>query len=119
MSGSWRLAGAATEAHQIEENEALAAIASGSQNWAVTQVAIGNSATLLCPSRAGRRSVTLTNRGVTAIYFGSDNKVSVASGVPLPGIVGASKTIGTSAEIWGITADAANVSIEELFNRSE
>jgi hypothetical protein len=115
MTSSWRLAGAATEAHQIETNERLAAIASSSQNWAVTQVAVTDTATLICPERVGRRSVTITNLSAVAVYLGGDDSVNVANGVPLPGIVGAVKTIETCGSIWGVTSDAATVSVEELF----
>jgi hypothetical protein len=115
MTSSWRLAGAATEAHQVETNERLAAIAAGSKNWAVTKVSVADNATPLCPARAGRRAVTLTNLSANAVYLGSDSTVSVASGVPLPGIVGAMKTIETCAAICGVTADVGGVSVEELF----
>jgi hypothetical protein len=114
MTSSWRLAGAATEAHQIEANERLAAIAAGSKNWAVTKVSVADNATPLCPARAGRRAVTLTNLSTIAVYLGPDDSVSFASW-PLPGVVGASKTIKTSAAIWGVASDAATVSVEELF----
>jgi hypothetical protein len=115
MTSSWRLAGAATEARQIETNELIAAMAAGSENWSTTQIAVSDTATLICPERAGRRSVTLTNLGAAAIYLGSDNAVSVASGVPLPGIVGAQKSIETCVAIWGVAADVGSVAVEELF----
>jgi hypothetical protein len=115
MTSSWRLAGAATEANQLETNERLAAIASGSANWATTQIPVTDKATPPCPARAGRRSLTLTNLGVTAVYLGGDDSVSIASGVPLPGVVGATKTVEMSAAIWAIVADVGSVAVEELF----
>jgi hypothetical protein len=115
MTASWRFAGAATEAHQIEANEALAAISVGSNNWSTTQIAVSDTATLICPYRAGRRAVTITALSASAVYLGGDDSVSIASGVPLAGVIGATKTIETCAAIWGVTADSATVSVEELF----
>jgi hypothetical protein len=50
-----------------------------------------------------------------AVYLGGDDSVSIAAGVPLPGAIGAVKTIETCGSIWGVTSDAATVSVEELF----
>lgn len=73
----------------------------GNANMAAGQITVGTAATLIVPARAGRNSVTITNMGTTQFFLGNSN-VTTANGFPVPGAVGASMTIPTSAAVYGI-----------------
>lgn len=75
-----------------------------------------NAATLIAARRRGRNAITITNRGTIAIDLGHDSSVTVGSGQILPGVLGASVTIPTQAEVWGIAASSTQaVSVVETY----
>lgn len=56
-------------------------------------------------ARPGRGEVQITNTSTVPVYLG-DSALTAATGHLLPGIVGASVTIKTSAAVYGITASS-------------
>lgn len=92
----------------------------GSAAFAATQVSVGSTATSILSARTGvagtgRVSATVTNTTTTAIYLGGAG-VTTSTGQLLPGIVGASVTINTTAAIFGIVATgSATVTALETF----
>ena len=84
-------------------------------NFAPAQVVVGNTSTLIAALRIGRASVTVENNGATAVYLGNAT-VSVTTGVLLPGVLGASITLPTSAAVYGVVASGnQTVSKYELY----
>jgi hypothetical protein len=80
----------------------------GAAAFAATQVALSSTATSIVAARTGvagtgRVSVTITNTTTTAIYLGGSG-VTTSTGTLLPGIVGASVTLNTTAAVYGIVA---------------
>ena len=98
----------------------LANVPPGAATVSTNQLTIGASATLIAPARSGvagtgRTSITITNPGTTSIYIGGSG-VTTSTGTLLPGISGASMTLGTQAAIYGIVATStATVSEFELY----
>jgi hypothetical protein len=91
----------------------------GATNFAPAQVSVGTSATSIAAARAGaigtgRVSITITNTTTTPIFLGGSG-VTATTGQLLPGIVGASVTLNTTAAIFGIAASAATVTEFETF----
>lgn len=85
-----------------------------SANFATAQVTTSISpaaAVLLVAARSGRRSVTITNvTGAQPIYILTSTATTGATtGDFIPGTVGASKTIPTSAAIYGTSPTAGQV----------
>lgn len=76
---------------------------SGTGGFDTAQVTVANSATQIAARRPGRGAITVINRGTTAIDIGHDSSVTTGNGALLAGIVGASITIPTQAEVWGIS----------------
>ena len=60
-------------------------------------------ATLLAAARAQRQFVTVINSGTTAVYLGGVG-VTAATGVMLPGVVGASITIAFTGDLYAVAA---------------
>lgn len=98
----------------------LANVPPGAATVSTNQLTIGASATLIAPARTGvagtgRTSITITNPGTTSIYIGGSG-VTTSTGTLLPGISGASMTLGTEAAIYGIVATStATVSEFEIY----
>jgi len=87
----------------------------GSSNWAVTQVSVATTATSIVAARSARQAVVITNLGSTPVYLGGSG-VTTSAGALLPGVVGASKVIPTSAAVYGIVVSGAqSISVEELY----
>jgi hypothetical protein len=85
------------------------------QNLATGQVSVGTTATLIVAQRSGRYGVTLINKGSTEVDIGGSS-VTTSTGSPLPAVQWASKTILTTAAIYGIVASGTQtVAFEELF----
>lgn len=83
----------------------------GAANFAATQVSVTSSATSIVAQRTGvsgtgRVSVTITNTTTTALYLGGSG-VTTSTGTLLPGIVGASVTINTTAAVYGISSGSS------------
>ena len=80
----------------------------GAAAIAPAQVSVTSAATSIAAARTGvpgtgRVSVTITNTTTTAIYIGGSG-VTTSTGALLPGIVGASLTLNTTAAVYGIVA---------------
>jgi hypothetical protein len=92
----------------------------GAAAFAATQVSCASTATSILAARTGvagtgRVSATITNTTTTAIYIGGSG-VTTGTGSLLPGIVGASLTINTTAAIDCIvTTGTATVTALETF----
>ena len=102
----------------------LASIASAwafdEHNLVVGQISVTSSVTMVIANRAGRTSATIENLGTTALYCGQSNALNggltTSNGIVLPGVVGASITFGTSAEIDCISGGSSQmVSYMEVF----
>jgi hypothetical protein len=84
-------------------------------NFATAQVTVAATATLIVAARAGRDTVIIENAGTTAVYIGGSG-VTTATGMLLPGVLGASIAIETTAAVYGITASGTQaVTIIENF----
>lgn len=87
----------------------------GSSAVATAQVGVAASSTLVAAARLGRNAVTVQNLGTTAVYLGPSG-VTTATGLLLPGSVGASVTIPTSAAVYGVAATGTqSVAVLETF----
>ncbi len=80
----------------------------GAASLATGQVSVAATATSIATARTGapgtgRASITLVNTTTTAIYIGGSG-VTTTTGQLLPGVVGASLTLNTTAAIYGIVA---------------
>lgn len=82
---------------------------------ATAQVSVASTATLVAAARAGRGAVIVTNLGAVAVYLGAAG-VTTTTGTLLPGVVGASVTIPTSAAVYGVDATGTQaVSVAEVY----
>jgi hypothetical protein len=87
----------------------------GNTAIATAQVSVGTTATQIAALRAGRGSVTIENEGTTAVRIGIAG-VTTGNGFLLPGVVGASLTLQTTAAVFGIVAAGTQtVSVLETF----
>jgi hypothetical protein len=94
----------------------------GAASLATGQVSVGTTVggTLIAAARTGvpgtgRASVTIVNTTTTAIYLGNTG-VTTTTGQLLPGVVGASITLNTTAAIYGIVAaSTATVTFSETY----
>ncbi|HEY7298559.1 MAG TPA: hypothetical protein VH684_11540 [Xanthobacteraceae bacterium] len=77
-----------------------------SANISTAQVSVGTSATQIVSARAGRNQLVIANHGTTAVYIGGSG-VATSTGILLPGTVGATITIPTSAAVYGIVASGS------------
>lgn len=69
------------------------------------QVSVGTTAggTVIAAGRSTRRTITIIQHGTTAVFLGVGT-VTTTNGFLLAGVVGASVTLYTNAEIKGIVA---------------
>lgn len=81
------------------------------------QVTVDNSGTtVVVAARADRIAVMITNLGTTDVYLGFATGLTTGTGDLLPGIKGASVTIPTTAEVFGVVAAASQaVSVMEIY----
>jgi cytoskeletal protein RodZ len=89
----------------------------GASNWPTSQVSVTTTVggTSLVAARGGRLGVLITNLGTTAVFLGNTG-VTTSTGVLLPGVVGASKTVPFVGQIFGIVASGTQtVSVEEYY----
>lgn len=84
------------------------------RNIATGQVSCGTGATALVPINMNRAAITIENTTATPIYLGVST-VSAVTGHLLPGVIGASITLSTSAAIFCIAGSAATVTFIEAF----
>jgi hypothetical protein len=90
---------------------------SGSGGFDTSQVTVQSSgATLIAARRPGRNAITIINRGTVPVEIGNSSAVTTGAGAELPGVAGASLTIPTQAEVWGIAESATqSVSVVETY----
>jgi hypothetical protein len=87
----------------------------GSSNFATAQVSVTTGNTTIATLRAGRFAITVINTGTNQVFLGVTG-VSITTGVVLPGVVGASVTIPTSAAVFGTVASGTQtVCVLETF----
>lgn len=92
----------------------------GGANLGTVQVSVASTATQILAARTGvagtgRICATIENTSTTAVYLGGSS-VTTSNGMLLPGIVGASDTICTTAAIYGIVATGTEtVSAQEVY----
>lgn len=87
----------------------------GFGSLATNQVSVALTSTQIAAARSSRGAITVTNHGTNPVYIGTGT-VTAANGLLLPGVVGASVTIPTNAQIAGIaTGGAQTVSYLETF----
>lgn len=92
-------------------------MSNGKGNFATAQVSVDTTAggTLLAARRDGRSAVTIINHGATPVFVGIKG-LTGANGARLPGVEGASITIPTQGEVYGITTVGSQaVSVLESF----
>jgi hypothetical protein len=90
--------------------------AAGAANIATGQVSVGTGATLIAARRSGgpgvaRVSITVVNSAQAVSFCVGAAGVSAATGVCLPAIAGASITLNTVADVYGIWADGSTHSV--------
>ena len=88
---------------------------SGATSWAAGQVTVGTAATLIVAARDRRGAGTIENLGTNLVALGPTNAVTLANGFPLQGIAGATITIPTRGDIWGIAGANQAVGYFETF----
>lgn len=92
-----------------------ASVGSNSASVAGSQATVGTSATSVVAARATRNTVTIVNGGTTDVFLGPSG-VTTTTGILLTGTKGASITIPTTAQIFGIVgAGTQVVSVLETF----
>lgn len=112
--GSTRVAGVDGAAVSSNTNP-VATRDYGFSNIAVNQVSVQLTSTQIVAARSSRGAVTITNHGTNPVYIGTGT-ASATTGLLLPGVVGASVTIPSNAQIAGIATGAAQtVSYLETF----
>lgn len=72
-------------------------------NFTPAQVSVASTATLIAAQRTTRQLISIVNTTTTAIYIGGSG-VTTTTGQLLPGVVGASITVPTTAALYGIVA---------------
>lgn len=75
----------------------------GAANVATSQTVASTTASQIAASRPNRAAVTIMNLGTTPVYVGLAG-VTTTTGFLLPGALGASVTIPTSAAVFGVVA---------------
>jgi len=90
---------------------------SGTGGFDTNQVTVQSAqATLIAARRPGRNAITIINKGTVAIDLGNSSGVTTGTGAQLVGVAGASVTIPTQAEVWGIAESATQaVSVVETY----
>ena len=91
----------------------------GSANWAPNQATVPSTADggLIAAARPTRQSITIQNLGTTIVWLGSQSTGLLATnGFQLPGTIGATVTIPTTAAVYGLAATGtATVAILETY----
>ena len=78
----------------------------GSPDFITGQVSVTGTATAIRVKDTNRRGVLIVNHGTTAVYLG-DSTVTTSNGLLLAGVVGASISIPTISDVYGITGGAS------------
>lgn len=80
----------------------------GCDNIATAQVTVASTVggTPIAVARPGRGEIQITNTAATAVYLGIAG-VTTATGTLLPGIIGATVVLKTTAAIFGIVASTS------------
>ena len=93
----------------------MSTLPGGRPSMVVTQVTVGIGATLVSAARDGRASISILNEGTTAVRYGPTSGVTVGNGALLPGILGASVTLGYCGDVWAIASAPQVVSVTEIY----
>lgn len=85
-------------------------------NWIVSQVSVGTTATLLLSARGtGRIGAVITNIGSVSVFVGGSG-VTTTNGALLLGSAGSAKVISFNGAIYGIVASGSQtVTVEEYY----
>ena len=88
----------------------------GAANFTPGQVSVGATSTLIAAARTGvsgtgRVAITVVNAGTTPVYLGGSG-VTTSTGALLPGVLGATVTINTTAAIYGIVTTGSEAVTE-------
>ena len=94
-------------------NKQLVSAGTGSASVAAGQVAVGTSATLAVPARAGRRSVTFSPTTNVAYFVGGPG-VTTATGFAVA--AGGATTIQTAGEVYAVGAAGFTLSFIENYS---
>jgi hypothetical protein len=87
----------------------------GLTNLATGQVSVALTATQIAAARSARGAITIVNHGTNPVYIGTGS-VTAATGILLPGVVGASITLLYGGQVAGIaTGGVQTVSFLETF----
>lgn len=88
----------------------------GSPNFAATQVDVTTGQVTLLAARTTRSHTIIQNLGTVPVYFGTGSpSVSSTNGFMLPGVVGATLKIKTSAAIVATAASTQRVAVIEVY----
>lgn len=78
---------------------------SGTGGFDTNQVTVSSgAATNIVPRRPGRAAVTIIQLGTNPVYIGNNASVTTGTGAELVGTAGASITIPSQAEVWGLAS---------------
>jgi hypothetical protein len=80
----------------------------GFASVATAQVSVAITSTQIAAARSSRGAITITNHGTNPVYIGTGT-VTAANGLLLPGVIGASVTIPTNAQIAGIATGGVQI----------
>ena len=91
----------------------------GSANWAPNQATVPSTANggIIAAARSTRQSITIQNLGTTIVWLGSQaTGLTSSNGFQLPGVIGATVTIPTTAAVYGLAASGSQaVAILETY----
>lgn len=92
------------------------ACAQNRSDGASAQVSVGTAPTLVAARRPGRQVVVVTVDAATRCAFGFTSSLSLASGLPLQPVAGATLSLPYAGPLWGVCANAATpVAVAEVF----
>jgi hypothetical protein len=94
----------------------------GAAAFATNQVALSSTAASVVAARTGapgtgRQNVTVINMSASPVYLGAASTITTATGMFIPGVVGANITLPTTAAVWGVASAGAtpNVAYAETY----
>lgn len=73
----------------------------GAGAMAAGQISVATTSTLIAAARSTRNTITVVNHGTTPVYLGNTG-VTTGTGFLLPGVLGASMSIETTAALYGV-----------------
>jgi hypothetical protein len=76
------------------------------EDFSTAQVSVGSTATKIYTGQSGVDEVTIANLGTTDVFIGKSG-VTTSTGFLLPGTKGASLTLCSTVDIYGIVASGS------------